>query len=185
MPSTARFLGPLQNLRELVAACATFQAWVGADTAETPATAALASTCLQEPSPESGDETHAPEELELRRPFALIDWFVPLSGMGGEPYHAQRIGQLAYVESGRLMLTFEADTDPAATTHTEALTKFVEKVEAIVGEMLGLAGTDNGSYTHLSLTGIELLIRPHRSPVQEHETQGDYWRVTLLVNVGI
>jgi hypothetical protein len=105
--------------------------------------------------------------------------------MGGQPIDVQRIGQLAYVETGKLFLQFEASNDPGATTHSAALTAFVRKVEAIVDEMLERAGTSEGEESYLCVRSIEIHGRPWRSAVAERETQGDYWRILLLITTGL
>ena len=125
-------------------------------------------------------------ELEERRPFAVIDWFTPESGYGGSPVVLHRNAALAFVPSGKLLLRIEVDTPEEKRKNEEdALVWFTQQIEIICQEMLAFSGTSSGSESYLSVTQIELFIRPYRSDVKDRVTKGDFFSVVLVISWGI
>ena len=167
---------PLENLRLLVAACPAFQAWAGDATAE----AAKAHVHLVDlpPAEDAGGYTRA--ELAELMPLAVVDEFA-LDGdrPGGDAWSSDRNGLGAFVDSGKLLLRFEAAVpeedanDPAA-----AKLKFYNAVGAVLQDMKGLGG---GDADYLS---IHRIVRYHpatRTPVESENAQGDVFRVSYVV----
>ena len=182
MSTSGLILGPLQNLRDLIAASATFQSWTGADGAANP-TAVLAAARLHSylvfPPPDQDAETYDKDQLEVARPFAVVDWFANRGGSGGGAMDATLEGNGLFLASNRLFVTFEADTPAEMLKQDEEpLVWFTEKVEAVISEMLALS---QGSGAYLIISHPQLFTPPFRSARTDAEGIGDYWRTTLTI----
>jgi len=150
---------PLTNLRTLLAASSTWQAWVAA------ANAAAAA-----------ERVHlvTVDAAEAQRPFAVV--------MPGDEWARESVaGGTAncFLANGTLNLAIEADV-PAeyAGSHADAAVWFLSKVGAIISEMEDLAA----SGTYLNVTGIKQLDAIGRSPKSEQKSDGDYFEITFTVS---
>jgi hypothetical protein len=182
MPDDALILGPLDALTAQLAASAAWQQWVGCDDADDPAAAAAQHIFLQEPPPELSRETYSIDELKIRRPWASIGLFVPMSDFGGQPIVSARAGQVAWNPSGRMLLAFEADT-PAelAGDHQRALRWLYTKTSGVWSD---LKRPDTATAT-LAINQIEVFSDASRAPASWRETKGDYWKIVLLIAFGL
>lgn len=154
---------PLTNLQTILANCATFQEWVGADNAE----AAKARIYLV-----------AVDEGSYIRPYALVaqgdEWKRELSA-GGAGH--------VFQPSGNLFLMFEANVSEAyQSDHRDAELEFTNKIGTIIKEMEALAGQSG----YLTVNYINYKEEgPSRSSEDERETQGDFYQVILEVGWGV
>jgi hypothetical protein len=161
----AGFSLPLDNLRDLLADCASFQTWVSALDAES-AKADIYLVALSEP-------------VGPKRPFALIAHREP--AVLESRAIAGGVGQ-QFNDNGQVELLFEATVDPAdAADHAAAELRFTNAVGAIVDEMKSLAGT-NG---YVQVRAIGVLRGPARAHPNERDSEGDYYQVQFAVSWGL
>lgn len=154
---------PLENLRALVAASTTFQAWVGA-----------ASAALALPSVYRVALTGA----AIVRPLALVREKEPAD-------HVKRAiaggASTTFVESGTLELLFENDVADATLDHGVIEAAFMDTVRAIIADMDALAGS--GAY--LIVRGFQIAEGPARAHPDTRHSAGDYYQVLYDVQWGI
>lgn len=169
----------MHNLRRLLAASDTWQEWTGADQSEDPAAAAQEHAYLVGlPAPED-DVDYTRDELEKLRPYAFVD-LVADDG-GGRDFAAERVASMAFVTSGRLALYLCADVpDELAHDFAGAKLDFLNRVGAVVAEMLSQAGIDG----HLAVQRIALTDGPARSAKEEQPTLGDFFVAVFEVQYG-
>lgn len=172
---------PLENLKVLLANCAAFRAWVGA----ADVTAARARIWLVDvPPPAAAGRSYTAAELSAKRPLAIIDEFEFEDGRpGGDAWGSQRVALGGFVESGRLLLRFEADV-PTADVNDPASAKLsiMNQVGAVVSDMRNLGTGDN---EYLS---IHRITRHHpyaRSDQAEAPTQKDHFSVSYRIDWGV
>jgi hypothetical protein len=177
MPAdTGLIVGPLENLRSLVAASSNWQTW----TATANATDARTHTFLMLPPPAAG-EAYTKDELEIQRPFCIVDWFTGRQGTGGEPMSGEQLALGQFVVTAKVFVTFEADTpDEMKAQNSEPFLWFAQKVQGVLTDMLTLQGT--GDY--LSIQQPTLFAPPRRSPREDKAGIGDLWTCTLLIETG-
>jgi len=163
---TANFCrGPVERLKNLIAASDTFQTLVGADNAA-----------------DAEDYVYSPvapidSAGKDQRPFALI-WHQPTQEI-------ERDGSSVDI-SGRLGMTIAADipadkqgNDP--TSHAAAETWFQELVGNILQEMLDLTITPAAGTTVLSVTGLRMRSDFFRDDFSDQAVQGQFYEVTYDV----
>lgn len=154
----------MENLKTLVAACPAFQTWVDADDA-TEAAAHVYLVALSAPV--------------AARPFAMAREKEPAdhrrpSIAGGSHQH--------FAEAGTLELLFEdAVAAGDADDHEDAELAFMAHVNAVVADMMALAGS--GAY--LIVRGITIVNGPARVHPDARQSDGDYYQVLLDVAWGV
>lgn len=156
-----------QRARIMLADCATFRSWVGAANQ----TEALASIHLK--SMATVPATAA--AWIAARPLCVVD--MPADN----GYSTERVaGGLGacYVESGQIMLSFEAELADA-DDESDSRVVFENKLGAIFSEMWALSGTDGtttvGETTaYLTIDQLELVLGPEGAADDEQATQSNY-----------
>lgn len=168
----------LDNLRNLVAASATFQAW----TQTANATLAKAFTYPIDLPAQEGQTDFTAAQLAEMRPLAIVDLFRLPGRSGLEAYSSDRTAEGAFTDSGKLLLSFEADVpEEYSNSPADAEMDFLNKVGGILADMEALGGQDG----YLSVHNFEILIGPWRGDQTKIASQGDFFKMILLVSVGI
>lgn len=164
-------LGPVENLRTLIASSEAFQALVGVVTPDLgPAGVDQAKTHIYYPAIAAADIRDA-------RPFALI------MGHLNEPIERQGVG--AYLPSGEMAFAFEFDV-PAehlgetTAKYADAEAWFTRLLGEIVEDMLITAGLG----TVLEVKGITLAQPIERSEPAAAAAEGHFYRAILTVRWG-
>jgi len=148
----------LDNVRNLIAASATWQAWCGASTA------AIAATKIHLHAIDTTD-------IQMARPFVIV--------MQGDTREWNFTGTQAWGEVGSAIVHIEANMpDELREIHGAAASWFYERVGAIVDEMLALSGTTG----YINATQISQLVAPQRSAAEDAETLGHYLAMQLGVS---
>lgn len=153
-----------ENLRITLADCATFRGMVGA----TDRTQALARIHLYAlPTPDN-DATHALDELQGLRPFAIV------GTVRERGYVSRWTATETYEESGRLWLALERNT-PAADLNSPSarLTGFLDLIGAIEGELRSLSNQAGAVDSYLRIESFTL-AGFGLSDEEERETMGDH-----------
>lgn len=177
MPYTGLLLGPLENLRDLIADATAWRTWTdSANAAE-----ARAHTHLILPKPQTGD-AYTVDERSSQRPLAVVSFFTPESGFGGEPQQSRTVAGLAYRHANKLFLKIEADT-PAdkRETYEEGLLWFMGQMDSVYEQILGLGNTPG----YLAIAAMSVWIQPFRVSSEKRATLGDYWTITFVIDVGL
>ena len=148
----------LENLRTLLAACPSFQTWVGA------ADAAAAKARI-----------HRVSKAGPTRPFALVDQWTDASATA----FAGGAGE-SFTHSGSQILRFEGEvSEQDSDEPADAFYTFWNAVGAIILEMEQLSGTDG----YLVVRSIMLEDGPFRSKDFEGEAD-DYYYADFVVEWG-
>ena len=155
---------PLTHLQTLLANCASFQTWVGADNVEE-AKAKIHLIAI------GGDD--------FNRPFALIaqgdDW-QSRADAGGASNWLQ--------DSGSLLLLFEANiksTYQDKNHYKDAELEFTNPIGTVLQDMKTLAGKSG----YLTINEIRKKAGPMRSDPDEKATEGDYYQIIFDIAWGI
>jgi hypothetical protein len=160
----------LANLRTLIAASATFQAWVGADDAA----AAAAHVHLIGLPPPNGEEFTA-DELSALRPFVIVG-FHPRDGV-----QFSRVADQEYEESARVAFSFEDEVAPEnARNYDDAAIDFLNQAGGTLKDMQDLAGTDG----YLSVHEFRMEKAPTRADQTAAAGRGDYLVVIFSAAIG-
>lgn len=166
----------LEHLRDLLAELPAWQAWAGVGGANAVARAKARTHAVDLPPPEQGvDREYTPDELTLLRPFAVVDTM-----QGG--LRLRKIAESQFTQGGSLVLCLEDNisdsdlADPAA-----AKIKFMNRVGAVIGDLLDYAGVDG----RLNVTGVDLLTDVERSSLDEVPTHGERLFVYLKIDYGV
>jgi hypothetical protein len=183
-------VGPMSNALELarshLAACASYQAFLGVSGAGA-AAAAIAKTYLAAlPAPTDGKEYTRAELEETRRPFGIFY----TSSAGG--YRVRMSARYAQSESGRLFLELET-TIPAAyrstpqadpidlTVDAEQADRWIlNQIGSIVSEFMGLAGQPG----YLDAQSVMVMMGPSRERDEDKPTRGCYYWTLLEIGWG-
>lgn len=154
--------GPISTslaiLRTMLSESVTFQTWVGA----ADATEAL-------------DSILYVEKTDLERPFAVIDI--------GEGWESEQIAagvNGSFVDSGQLLLFFEADVADGATDG-DALIDFLDPVGGSIQDIQVLSG--QGGY--ISIHNITMSEPPDRSDDNEKPPEGDHYNIEFTITWGL
>lgn len=154
---------PDAKLRDLLAASATFQTWVGAENAEA-AKAHIHLTAVMEPT----------------RPFALI------ALADGGPWNYGAVsggGRQHFLPSGSLILHLEAEVAAnyqGDESLADAEFEFRNNVGAVLLEMGNLAGSSD----YLTVVSFDLIDGPARSHPDTAVGEGDFYQITFMVSYG-
>ena len=151
---------PLDLLRTMLSESATFQTWVAA----ADATEALDSIHLVEL-----------EEGDVVRPLAVID-------IGEEWSSTQFAAGVngTFINSGQLLLFFEADVAEGAT-EGEAVIAFLDEVGGCIQDIQVLSG--QGGY--ISIHSVEMAEPPMRAVDDEEPPEGDFYRIKFVIEWGV
>ena len=147
--------GPLTALRDLLAGCPAFQAWVGA----TDAAAARARIHLLETSPDPP------------LPLALID-----VGDGFERERVSLTDGRPFAQRGTLTLYLQEAVAAEADEATAAL-GVCRRLGQVWDELERRSGGPGG----LTITGISLLAAPTRVPSERRDVTGDTYDAALAI----
>lgn len=170
----------LQQLKELLADCPAWQAWVGRAGNELVAGQHVYLIDTP-PSEVAGGYTLA--QLRTMRPFARVDEFELEDKPGGQAWVADRVALGAFSFSGKLILDFFDDVpEEDAGDPVAAKLRFMNNVGTVLLELLERGGGDEGP---LSIHRVEKYQPFVRSDETEWETMGDYFRVQYLVHYGV
>lgn len=151
--------GPTAALRNMVAACPSFQNWVGAANA----TAALSSIHVQAVSMSGQTPTE--------RPFCIV--FIPNGSI------STKLETGTYQSGSLLQLWFEANVAEAdRDNHTDAFYAFASYVERIIEELWSQVGGQNS----LLIQTMEMSTAPARADLMENE---DYYQCLFDVRFGV
>lgn len=149
---------PLAMLRTMLSESAVFQAWVGAGDAT-----------------EALDSILYVEKKDLQRPFAVIDI--------GEDWESEQIAaglRGSFVNSGQLLLFFEADVAEGATDG-DALIDFLDPVGGVIQDIQVLSG--QGGY--ISIHSIIMSEPPDRADDNEDPPEGDHYNIEFTITWGL
>lgn len=181
---------PLENLRALLAHSAAFRTWVGAADA---AAAKDRIHLVDLPPPEDGREFTL-EELRGLRPLAQIDLWTPERGWGEQPWMTQRVADCTYADGGKLTLDLVQDIlEEDAANFADCKLRFMNEVGAVLRDIKQMANqTDHldageiaAGIGGIGIHRIEVFQGPARADEAQVQTQGDHWRVQLLVHWGL
>ncbi len=156
---------PMEHLRTLVAASATFQAWTNT------ASAADAKDHIYL----TIAEVDATERLANMRPFALIAL--------AEEADFESVGGGAndtFIDRGSLTLIFEANVEPADNAGDVGLL-FANQVGKTIDEMLALAGSSG----YLCVQRIEKFLGPARAKHDIEDGEGDFYQIGFKIHWGL
>ena len=164
--------GPLENMRTLIAASATFQAWVGATGGTEAELIASAKASVYLVAIPGQDDTTYAAVVAAGRPFALLS----IEGARRWPS-----GHTGHAPSGEIHASFESDVsaddsaspEAAAKTHTKQVGLIVHEMEAKSAE---------GGYPILRDVDIE---PPIRTPEEDAKEYGDAFVSDLILHWGI
>lgn len=155
---------PLETLRRMVAASATFQSWTSSANAT-----------------EAKTHVHlvAITDASAARPFAIVRYAEDADHR--EDASAWGATQL-FIDQGSIELGFEADVaDGDADSHEDAELAFVNDIGQIMEDVNDIAGTDD----YLILRGWEVVRGPARAHPSEEHSEGDYYQILLTVEYGL
>lgn len=159
--------------RRTLAACASWQAAVGTDNAET----AINRIYHDALPPAASGEEYTREELEGLRPFALV--WTDSEGGFTKPAIGAGTGR-AFGERGRIVIRIEAGI-PEEIAHNPAKIeiRFKNLIGCILDELGDLARRENFlDIESMTLTG------PMRSDADAVETQGDFQLADISIDWG-
>jgi len=151
---------PLSVLRTMLSESSAFKTWVGA----ADATEALENIHLVNV-----------DDADVVRPLAVIDI--------GERFESQLFSAGVsglFINSGQLLLFFEADVADGAT-ESQAAISFLDAVGGCLQDVQALSG--QGGY--LSIHSISMDDAPNRSIDDEEPPEGDFYRVKFVVEWGV
>ncbi len=147
---------PLKHLRSALAACTSFQTWVGAKN-----------------SAEAEESIYyVAVDGETDPPFALVDTMNRFS-----LEHAAGGLSNEFSQKGDLLLVLQSAVDPDHSVSEAALT-FSNLIGSVLLELTGLAGRPG----YLNITGISLEIPMVRPSEDEKKTVGDFYQVGFRVS---
>ena len=158
------FWGPLELLRNLVAASSTFQTWVGAEDAA----AAKASIYLVS-VPEVSEEDYW-TTLASAQPYCILDT--------GDGYGLHKTAENCFRVDGDMVLAFcDAVASENADDPEAAQKAFMLQVGNTIDDMAALAGTPG----YLVVADFDIVESPQRSSPEERNELGDiYWTVLQI-----
>jgi hypothetical protein len=165
---TGPLAAPLAALRQMIAASAAFQAWVGV-TGQPDALARSLERVHLLTNPSDAD-----------RPFAIID-FVDLARERDRVIN----GRTFQLRSGSgLVVWFRADAG-AGLDEPDASVDYCNRLGAVWEDLERAAGvtTDPTNPTALAINLIELAISPTRVEVEKRRRSGDYFEAALTVSM--
>jgi hypothetical protein len=162
---------PLKTLREMLAACAAFQTWLGLDAED-----------LEEGQTLAGEAEKkifyvamSPEEYAATEPpYAVVC-------LGGklEMVRDSRGQSSGFEQGGGLLIILQGAVDPAQQIAEVELT-FANSVGAILTDLLAMAGQPG----HLDISAIRQAGPIYRPSEDKQKTQGDFQQVILEVEYG-
>lgn len=167
----------LQQLKDLLAASAAWQAWVGRAGNEQVAGEHV--YLVDTPRSEDPDG-YTLAQHKAMRPFARVDEFELEDKPGGQAWVARRVALGAFTFAGKLILDFVDDVpEEDAGDPVAAKLRFMNNVGLVLLDLLRLGGGDGEG---LSIHGVEKYLPFVRSDETELATMGDYFRVQYLVH---
>lgn len=181
----------LECLRAMLAHCESFQNWT-----QSRGNSDLAKTHVypvNAPSPSTASYTE--KELSNLRPLAVVNYFMPPSGIGGLAWVARKNSEVSYVSSGKLFLDFEDDlTEEEQSNPGDAQMHFMNDVGKVIEELLDLSCRSddfmtaeelNAGLGGLSITSLEIYSGPGRTDEAKVQTEGDHYGIRILLQWGI
>lgn len=154
---------PLDNARTLIANSATWQNWVGAADAD----AAKEHIHIAGPPPPSGEYF---SDAEMNNLWPLCVLALPPDGQG---FAVRREGDgtdLVMPQRGMVMAMFEDGVDGEnENSPGDAEFAFLNEIGGVLGDMLDLAGTGDGTNQYLWLRGASINRGPMREDINEQE----------------
>lgn len=173
----------LANLRSLISQSSTWQTWTG-----NPGNAAIAinSVYLIGVTPPSvldgnpDNQGYTAADWAKIRPFCVINY--DLRNGYEAKQEGQGFGGSAFVETARILFSFEDTIDPAnAENYSDQVIAFLENVGGVIDDLKASTGVDSNINFHtIRLEGI-----PKRSDQTENATRGDYLMVIFSAEAGI
>ena len=174
----------MNALRTLLASTVAWQEWVGEFTKNEPTSAAVEAArehiyLISLPRPRDPNKGYQKDELEARRPFAVID-FPPPEAEDEEAFVAESAGGGYFAHRGRLNLRFEADAI-ADLDKGEAKLQFMTRLGLVLEDMTDLANTSG----FLAVRETRLWCPPIRSDEIEETGKGDFFTADVLISWGL
>jgi len=168
------FWGPLELLRTLVAASATFQSWVGATGATEAELIASAKASVYLVGLDDVSGTDYWDTVSSARPFALLD-------IGEEFEHVRSAHISSFVPSGSLLARFESAVASGDKDDAEAAQKAHVKT---VGDILGEMEAKSAEAGYLIINGFSM-TDINRTPQDDVKDWGDAFASDWVISWGL
>ncbi len=158
---------PMENLRQVVAHCPSWQSWCRA---ARDAAAAGQSIYLCAPPAPDDNKAFGKDELRLLRPMAVVLW--------RPGFRSERKALALYRNTGSLGLQIEADVpEQVADDERDSEIDFLNKLGAVIADMA--IGVDQGlGYLVPMSIAVESV---KRASLKSQASEGDYFEAILSV----
>lgn len=181
MPTaTGRLSLPLEHTRTILAACAAWRSWVGAATA---AVAKASIHLVHLPGPGCGG-AYTKDEIVSQRVHAIVDF--PEDGEGFETNRIAGGSRHYFQDRGRVLVGIVEDVplEPDASD-AEVKVAFMNRLGALIGEVLALSASDDGVTAYLAVTDLAVVMGPSVSHEDLETGQGRTVWATLALDWGV